>query len=85
MKVITMMIKDNLDITYVKQPRPAREVKYDIGDVVTFKVGDKVVTGRVEIVDRNGTLEQNVEPSYDVLAEEPLILWKHVRQSWIED
>ena len=66
--------------------------KYSIGDEVSFEFpfgGEmKTVTGKVFIVDKYGTFEQNEEPSYDVMAPDPrngkeMCLFKHIRESRI--
>lgn len=69
--------------------------KYDYGDVLVFHMnevknwdGETVleeqdIEGVVEIVDRNGTFEQNEEPSYDLYNKERNTLFKHIRQSAI--
>lgn len=61
------------------------EPKYDYGDIVSFTVDGRRVSGEVYIIDRYGTFEQNEEPSYDVMVCEgdARILFKHVRQSLI--
>lgn len=56
---------------------------YDYDDVVSFMCGDEKKTGKVYIIDRYGTFEQNEEPSYDVLVESENCLYKHIRESWI--
>ena len=66
--------------------------KYNYGDEVTFDVtyeGVKyALKGKVEIIDRFGTFEQNDEPSYDIMVEEGNVpfmkgacLFKHYRES----
>jgi len=68
--------------------------KFKQDDLVTFKTTwtdgtEKVITGKVAIVDTYGTFEQNEEPSYDIMAElEPgneksRCLFKHIRESGI--
>lgn len=66
--------------------------KLDYGDKVgfTYKMyGDDMEyfqVGEIYIIDRNGTFEQNEEPSYDIFCEksklngEP-ILFKHIKES----
>lgn len=58
--------------------------KYKLNDTVTFKFEDKELTGTVYIVDKYGTFEQNVEPSYDILVEEENCLYKHIVQSLVK-
>ena len=55
-------------------------------DTVSFDLDGKTYTGTVYIVDAYGTIEQNEEPSYDVLVEDfrdsgkPCLV-KHLRES----
>ena len=64
--------------------------KFKIDDEVKFKFNEKYLAGKVYIVDRWGTFEQNEEPSYDVMVENfdqkgNACLVKHVRESLIEN
>lgn len=62
---------------------------FNRGQFVKFwlRDGEQIheIVGTVEIVDEFGTFEQNVEPSYDVLAKDPvtnqITLYKHMRQN----
>ena len=66
--------------------------KYNYNDVVSFELehNDKtyLCTGKVYIVDKYGTIEQNVEPRYDIMVDnfldskEPCLV-KHIRESSI--
>ena len=63
--------------------------KYKIDDEVGFYLDDKYFKGKVYIVDKWGTFEQNEEPSYDVMIEDfgkkgNSCLVKHVRESLIK-
>ena len=59
--------------------------KYKKGDIVKFyyDTGRKKVEhyGKIEIVDRYGTLEQSVEVSYDIMELDETCLYKHVVES----
>ena len=63
--------------------------KYNYNDIVSFKIKDdndveRTLTGKVYIIDRNGTFEQHEEVSYDIMvddSEEGRILFKHIRES----
>lgn len=63
--------------------------KYNYNDVVSFKIKDyndkeRILTGKVYIIDRYGTFEQHEEVSYDIMvddSEEGRILFKHIRES----
>jgi hypothetical protein len=59
--------------------------QYKRNDVVSFKFKDEVKTGTVYIVDAYGTFEQNEEPSYDILVESENTLYKHVRESKVDE
>lgn len=59
--------------------------KYKRGDIVTFIHDNTKKTGYVYIVDAYGTFEQDEEPSYDIMIEEENCLYKHCRESLIED
>ena len=48
---------------------------------VEFVCNGKTRIGEIEIVDPNGTLEQNEEPSYDIFAAEENLFCKHIRES----
>lgn len=67
--------------------------KYTYGDNVTFMYKQDEdtheLTGEIWIVDKFGTFEQNVEPSYDIMVGNPDInpneacLWKHIPESYV--
>ena len=68
--------------------------KYNYGDMVSFELDFQgkthICTGSVFIIDEYGTIEQNEEPSYDVMVDNCLgsgdrILVKHIRESSIID
>lgn len=71
-----------------------KKPKHKYGDIVSFELDHNnktyLCTGSVYIVDRYGTIEQNIEPSYDVMVEnfldskEPCLV-KHIRESSIID
>lgn len=54
---------------------------YKLGQCVEFICNRKTRIGEIEIVDANGTLEQNEEPSYDIFAAEENLFCKHIRES----
>ena len=64
--------------------------KFKIGDKVSFEFNKgEFLEGVIEIVDAYGTIEQNVQPSYDILVEhsphfngEPC-LYKHIVESGV--
>lgn len=57
--------------------------KYKRTDRVRFCSYDKEVVGVIEIVDACGTLDQEDEPSYDILCKEENCLYKHIIESEI--
>lgn len=73
----------DLNEEYEKRSKRVKEPDYKLNDVVSFMCNDEKKTGKVYIVDRYGTFEQDEEPSYDVLVESENCLYKHIRESWI--
>ena len=59
------------------------KVKFDYDDLVSFDIDGKTKTGKVYIIDRFGTFEQNEEPSYDIMVESENCLYKHIRQRFL--
>jgi hypothetical protein len=59
--------------------------KYNYGDIVKFTIDDEIKTGSVEIIDAYGTFFQTEEPSYDVKVKDENCLYKHIRESFIEE
>jgi hypothetical protein len=59
--------------------------KYNYGDMVKFTIDDQIKIGIIEIIDAYGTFFQTEEPSYDVLVKVENCLYKHVRESFIEE
>lgn len=65
--------------------------KYNYNDIVSFKIKDyndkeRILTGKMYIIDKYGTFEQHEEVSYDIMvddSEEGRILFKHIRESSI--
>lgn len=51
--------------------------KFKVGDVVRFKVGNKVKVGTIEIVDRWGTFSNPTDVSYDIMVENENMFYKH--------
>lgn len=54
---------------------------YKLGQCVEFICNGKIRKGEVEIVDADGTFEQNEEPSYDIFVAEENLFCKHIRES----
>lgn len=59
--------------------------KYNYGDIVRFKNNGEIKFGKIEIIDSNGTYFQKEEPSYDIMVNDEQCLYKHIRESFIED
>lgn len=67
--------------------------KYNYDDTISFKIIDEdnvehILTGKVYIIDRYGTFEQNEEVSYDIMVDDYFgqpCLFKHIRESrlWV--
>ena len=59
------------------------KTKYKRGDEVKIELHGEIIQGEVYIVEAYGTLEQNQEPSYDIMVElnSERCLIKHVRES----
>ena len=63
--------------------------KYNYDDIVSFKIKteddvEHTLTGKVYIIDRYGTFEQNEEVSYDIMVDDwggQPCLFKHIRES----
>lgn len=52
---------------------------YNIGDAVNFRWDDKLLTGTIMVVDKNGSFENPEIPCYDILTED--MFYKHVPQN----
>lgn len=59
--------------------------KYTYQETVKFVIGDDIKVGTIEIIDAYGTFFQSDEPSYDVLVREENCLFKHIRESHIDN
>jgi hypothetical protein len=59
--------------------------KYNYGDTVKFIINGGIKIGTIEIIDAYGTFFQREEPSYDVMVKEENCLYKHIRESFIEE
>ena len=61
-------------------PVPGRP-RYHCDEMVRIKWDDAEKVGKVFVVDAFGTMDQNEEPSYDILVEEDNCLYKHIYES----
>ncbi len=55
--------------------------RYHCDEMVRIKRDDAEKVGKVFVVDAFGTIDQNEEPSYDILVEEDNCLYKHICES----
>ena len=58
--------------------------KYKRDEIVQFYIDQECKIGRVYIIDKFGTFEQQEEVSYDIMVETENCLYKHVRESWMK-
>ena len=59
--------------------------QYNYNDIVRFRWNDGTINeGKIVVVDRYGTFEQDEEVSYDIRVP-GVALFKHCRESWITD
>lgn len=54
--------------------------KYEYGDIVKFNIKNDVITGKVYIIDKYGTFDDDSDVSYDILDDVNHILYKHIRE-----
>lgn len=67
--------------------------KYNYGDEVSFKLGDKIYSGNIYIIDKYGTFEDDSDVSYDIMVKdekyidnvntEGKCLFKHINERLI--
>ena len=58
--------------------------KYSKKDIVEFKFDDKILKGEIRIVDIWGSMECNMDVSYDIFRAENNTLYKHIPEEDIE-
>lgn len=77
--------KDQANYTIFDRIMHQMHPKYTFEDKVLFEVTkDKILMGKIEVVDCFGTFEQDEEPSYDIFVKgESGGLYKHIRESEI--
>ena len=77
------VLKENGVVAYTgPKKRPVLgEPRYLLGETVAFEVEGRVLYGDIYVVDSYGTFEQQEEPSYDIMVQEPKMLYKHIRES----
>lgn len=71
-------VEEYRSLAYV--PVPGRP-RYHRDEMVRIKWDDAEKVGKVFVVDAFGTIDQNEEPSYDILVEEDNCLYKHICES----
>ena len=59
--------------------------KYNLGDIVKFKIQNEIKEGKIYIIDKYGTFDDNSDVSYDVLVENENCLYKHILEKYIEN
>lgn len=58
--------------------------KFAEGNNVRFKLADGVERhGFIYIVDKFGTLEQNIDVSYDIMVDSENCLYKHIIEKYV--
>ena len=57
--------------------------KYKVGDIVRFKVEDKIKEGPIGIVDEYGTFFDNSDVSYDIFVIEENMFYKHFPEKYL--
>ena len=57
--------------------------KYSTKDIVEFKINDKVLKGEIRIVDKWGSMECDIDVSYDIFRAEDNTLYKHIPENAI--
>ena len=57
--------------------------KYSTKDIVEFKINDKVLKGEIRIVDKWGSMECDIDVSYDIFSAEDNTLYKHIQENAI--
>ncbi len=55
---------------------------YKLGEKVSFKIQDKIISGTIHIIDKHGTFEYPDETCYDVLGYDNC-LYKHISEHMI--
>lgn len=58
--------------------------KFKRDDKVQFTFQDKIIVGKVYIIDEYGTFEDDSDVSYDIMVDEENCLYKHVREDYIK-
>lgn len=54
--------------------------KYKRGDIVSFIIDGRKITGYIEIVDAFGTFGDSSDVSYDIMVESENTLYKHIKE-----
>lgn len=57
-----------------------KNTKFEYGDIVNFKINGAIKTGRVYIIDANGTFENPGVASYDIMVDDENTLYKHIEE-----
>ncbi|KAB2353656.1 hypothetical protein [Bacillus toyonensis] len=62
---------------YWKKDRDFPPLKFQLGEKVSFKFGNQILIGTIDIRDFGGLIEQEYH-SYDILVKEENMLYKHI-------
>ncbi|OHX31107.1 hypothetical protein [Bacillus mycoides] len=62
---------------YWKKDRDLPPMKFQVGEKVSFKFGNKMLVGTIDIRDFGGSIEHDYH-SYDILVKEENMLYKHI-------
>ena len=56
---------------------------YSKGDMVKFRYDEKVITGKITVVDSFDIVGDNNKISYDIFSEENNCMYKHINEFYI--
>lgn len=62
---------------YYKKDRDFPQMKFQLGEKVSFKFGNQILIGTIDIRDFGGSIEHDYH-SYDILVKEENMLYKHI-------
>lgn len=57
--------------------------KYKIGDNVSFTLEKEIKQGKIYVVDKYGTFEDDSDASYDIFVKSDNVLYKHVKETML--
>ena len=62
---------------YWEKDKDLPQMKFQLGEKVSFKFGNKMLVGIIDIRDFGGSIEQDYH-SYDILVKKENMLYKHI-------